>query len=295
MGPQRTFASVTAATEALTAAARAHDRPAMHEIFGPLVTNLVTGDQALDTQHFETFASNLVERCQPVPEGANRVVLEIGHEQWPFPIPLVKTNGVWFFDTVAGEEEVVNRHIGLDEYYAIGVCRDFVKAEQQHASHAAGTPDTPKYAGRFRSEPGRQDGLDGAADTGATPSPLAQLLAEASQEGFSWSSTGPHPFHGYMFKILTRQGPAAPGGKKDYLQNGAMTGGFALVAYPARWGQSGIMTFIVNQDGVVYQRSLGDKTPQLVGEMSEYNPGPQWAVVKDEGITDVAAAESGRR
>lgn len=290
-GPQRTFPSVSAATDALTAAARAHDRAAVHQLFGPEVTNLVTGDQALDRQHFDTFASNTVERCVAVPEGNDKVVLEIGHDQWPFPIPLVRSNGVWFFDTVAGQEEVVNRHIGLDEYYAIGVCRDYVKAQRDYASRF-GAEGGPKYAERFKSQPGKQNGLYWPAETGGTASPLSELVAEASLEGHHWSSSkGPHPFHGYFFKILTRQGPSAPGGKKDYVHRGEMTQGYALVAYPVRWGQSGIMTFIVDQDGTVYQQSLGDKTPQIAAEMKEYNPDSQWVVVKDEGITAVDAPE----
>lgn len=290
-GSQRTFPSAAAATEALTAAARAHDRAAVHQLFGPEVTNLFTGDQALDNQHFDTFASNLVERCVTVPEGQDKVVLEIGHDQWPFPIPLVRSNGVWFFDTIAGEDEVVNRHIGLDEYYAIGVCRDYVKAQREYRQRAS-AGGTPRYAARLKSQPGKENGLDWPAAPGAQASPLSQLVAEASLEGYQWSSgKEPHPFHGYFFKILTRQGPAAPGGKKDYVHRGAMTGGFALVAYPVRWGQSGIMTFIVDQDGTVYQRSLGENTPRIAADMKEYNPDSQWTVVKDEGITDVAVAE----
>jgi len=289
---QRTFTSPAEATNELVKAAKSHDRQAIREIFGPEITNLLTGDKTLDEKHFDAFASDLAERCDAVREGTNKVILEISKELWSFPIPLIETNGVWVFDTIAGEEEIINRHVGRDEYYAIGVCRAYVKAQHEYADRFAGSNGAPRYAEKFRSTPGKMDGLYWPADIIDKPSPLSPFVAEAGLEGYHWDrGQGPRPFHGYFFKILTRQGPGAPGGKMNYVRHGEMTGGFALVAYPVRWGESGIMTFIVNQDGVVYQRSLGEKTARTAAAMKEYNPDTRWTVVQEPGITDLIGGE----
>lgn len=284
---QRTFNSPAKATDALVKAARAHDRRAIDEIFGPEVTNLMTGDSVLDARHFDTFANDVATRCDVVSEGNNKVRLEIGPNPWPFPIPLVRTNGAWYFDTIAGEDEIVNRHIGRDEYYAIGVCRAYVKAQRDYAARMASSTGAPKYAEKFNSTPGKMDGLCSTA-AGGNQSPLSSYVAQACLEkNNSTSGNSPRPFHGYFFKILKRQGPTAPGGKRNYVSQGEMTGGFALVAYPIRWGESGIMTFMVNQDGIVYQRSLGPNTAKTAAGMKEYNPDSGWRVVQEEGITDL--------
>jgi Protein of unknown function (DUF2950) len=289
---QRTFGSPEEATRCLLQAAKAHDRQAIREMFGPEVTNLWTGDPVLDEKHFESFAADASQRCQAVPEGNDKVTLEIGPASWLFPIPLVKTNGVWRFDTIAGEEEIINRHVGRDEFYAIGVCRMYVKAQQQYAA-LFGTSGAPVYAQRFKSRAGKKDGLYWAPEPGSPPSPLSQFIADASLEGYNWTKgRGPRSFHGYLFKILTQQGDAAPNGKRNYVRKGKMTEGFALVAYPVRWGESGVMTFVVNQDGIVYQRSLGETTVALAADMKEYNPDSQWAAVHDQGITALPAPES---
>jgi hypothetical protein len=286
---QRTFASPGEATNDMVKAAKAHDEQAIRQIFGPEITNLMTGDKTLDESHFNAFASDLTERCDLIPEGDGKVTLEIGPERWPFPIPLIQTNGAWQFDTIAGEEEIINRHIGRDEYYAIGVCRAYVKAQRQYAEHLASESGIPAYAQRFKSTPGKMDGLYWTAETNPS-SPLSSFVAKASLEGYHWDKgKGPRPFHGYFFKILTRQGPAASGGEMSYIRDGRMTRGFALVAYPVRWGESGIMTFIVNQDGVVYQRCFDEKTSAVASAMKKYNPDPKWTVVKETGITDLTA------
>jgi hypothetical protein len=293
--PQRTFASPGDATNALVQAARSHDHRAIRQIFGPEVTNLLTGDRVLDDDHFDQFTKDVTERCVVVPEGNAKVILEIGQKSWPFPIPLVQTNGTWMFDTAAGEEEIVNRHIGRDEYYAIGVCRSYVKAQREFAAQFGGPNGTPRYAMQFESTPGKMDGLYWPTENGATPSPLSPLVAQSCLQGYHWANgEGPRPFHGYVFKILTSQGPAAQGGKMNYVHDGQMTGGFALVAYPVRWGESGIMTFIVNQDGTVYQQSLGENTPRIASHMTEYNPDPSWSVVKETGMIVSQSDESGR-
>jgi len=289
---QQTFASVTDATNAMIKAVRAHDHQAVRAIFGSEVTNLLTGDTALDEKHFDEFATNLAEQCAAVPQGSNRMTLEIGTARWPFPIPLIENNGVWFFDETAGEDEIINRHIGRDESYAIGVCRQYVKAQRQYAQRFADPNGTPKYAERFKSTQGKFDGLYWPLEPGGAASPLASFVSEAGAEGHDWGNgKGPRAFHGYLFKVLTSQGPAAPGGKMNYVAHGEMTAGFAMVAWPVRWGESGIMTFIVNQDGIIYQRSLAEKTGRVAAAMKDYNPDNRWTVVADEGITDLTAGQ----
>ena len=177
---QRSFTSPAQATNDLVKAAKSRDRRAIREIFGPEVTNLWTGDKTLDERHFDEFASDLAERCDAVREGTNKVTLEIGKELWPFPIPLIQTNGAWIFDTMAGEEEIINRHIGRDEYYAIGVCRAYVKAQREYAGRFSGSNGAPKYAEKFRSTPGKMDGLYWPEDAIGTPSPLSPFVAQAA-------------------------------------------------------------------------------------------------------------------
>jgi hypothetical protein len=203
------------------------------------------------------------------------------------PIPLVKANDAWYFDTAAGKEEIINRHIGKNELTAIGVCRAYVAAQRQYAADVGGGT---KYALKFKSSPDMKDGLYWPAAEGQPPSPFGPMVAEAHAEGYGQNpKAGPHPFHGYCFRILTRQGKDAPGGEMDYMTGGDLTGGFALVAYPARWDQAGIMTFIVNQDGKVYQRNLGKKTYHIAREMKEYNPDSEWKLVEDTGLSNAAS------
>ena len=201
------------------------------------------------------------------------------------PIPLMQTNGQWYFNTAAGKEEIMNRHIGKDELHAIGVCRAYVTAQQQYAGMNPDSSHGVMYAMKFKSTHGKKDGLYWATSENEEASPFGPLVAEARAEGFSGKmGTGPRPFHGYFFRILTRQGNAAPGGEMDYVHHGELTKGFALVAFPARFDQSGIMTFIVNQDGRVFQRNLGENTSRIARGMKEYNPDSDWTLVKDEGV-----------
>jgi hypothetical protein len=203
------------------------------------------------------------------------------------PIPLVKADGQWRFDTAAGKEEIINRHIGKDEFHAIGICRAYVTAQQQYAS---ANPDAVKYAQKFKSAPGMKDGLYWPAAADEPASPFGPVVAQAHVEGFGPKmGTGVKPFHGYYFRILTCQGKDAPGGEMNYMTDGNLTKGFALVAYPEHWDLSGIMTFIVNQDGKVYQRNLGERTSEIAGAMKEYNPGSDWTLVQDEGVLSAAS------
>lgn len=285
-GTQRRFSSPGEAIKALNEAAESGDRAAVDQIFGPGVNDFLTGDAVQDTSNFKRFAQAMTDACVPVAEGDDRVVLEIGTNNWPFPIPLVKQEGQWVFDTADGREEIINRHIGRDELNAIGVCRAYVNAQREYFNQVHDSSGGQKYATKFKSTPGQQDGL--YWESTGQPSPLGALVAEAHVEGYGNhpAGTGPHPFHGYLFRILTAQGRAAPGGRMSYLVNGNMTRGFALVAYPDKWNRSGIMTFIVNQDGKVYQRNLGDKTDSVAASMSEYNPDRHWTLVEDQGVLE---------
>ncbi len=285
---QRLFAAPEDATKALLEAVKAHDKVMLHEIFGPDAHQFLTGDQVQDAANFQSFASALAEKCKPESEGDNKVILNIGTENWPFPIPLVKKDGQWFFDTDAGREEIINRHIGHDELNAIGVCRAYVEAQRQYFSQVRDESGVRKYAQKFKSTPGRKDGLYWKTTGQEEASPLGALVAEAHTEGYGHTKPGDtsKPFHGYFFKILTRQGRAAPGGKLNYINNGNMTDGFALVAYPENWEKSGVMTFMVGQDGKVYQSNLGEKTARLAAGMTRYNPDDKWTLVPEQGITE---------
>jgi hypothetical protein len=225
-----------------------------------------------------------------VNEGDDKVTLEIGTNDWPMPIPLVKADGQWHFDTAAGKEEIINRHIGKDELYAIGVCRAYVTAQRQFASLNTDANGGVKYALKFKSTPGKKDGLYWPSAENEPASPFGPLVAEAHAEGYvAHKGTGPHPFHGYYFRILTRQGGAAPSGRMDYMSHGDLTKGFALVAYPEHWDQSGIMTLIVNQDGKVYQRNFDEKTSRIAGSLKEFNPDSKWTLVSDEGVASAVS------
>ena len=286
---QRSFASPDEAIKALQAATSAKDKAALDEIFGPEIHGLLTGDEVQDANNAQKFAAAMAQSCKPVNEADDKITMEVGTNDWPMPIPLVKADGQWHFDTAAGMQEIINRHIGKDELNAIGVCRAYVTAQRQYAG---ANPDGAgvKYAQKFRSTPGKKDGLYWPAAENDPASPFGPVVAEAHAEGYvSHMGKGLHPFHGYYFRILTRQGKAAPGGKMDYLSHGNLTGGFALVAFPENWDQSGIMTFIVNQDGKVFQRNLGEKTSRIAGGMKEYNPDSEWKLVQDEGVLNAVS------
>ena len=288
-GAQKMFASPDEAIKALQAAAEAKDTAALGEIFGPDFKALLTGDKVQDANNVQKFAAALAEGNTPIKDGEDKITFEIGTNNWPMPIPLVQVSGQWHFDTAAGKDEIINRHIGKDELNAIGVCRAYVKAQQQYAGANTDGAGGTKYARKFKSAAGKKDGLYWPAADNESPSPFGPLVAEAHAEGYGNShGAGPHPFHGYYFRILTRQGDAAPGGKMNYLSHGDLTRGFALIAYPEHWDQSGIMTFIVNQDGKVYQRNLGEKTSHLATHMKEYNPDSEWTMVQDEGVDAVS-------
>lgn len=278
---QQTFSSPDDAVVALRLAVESDDHAALDKIFGPEIQSLRTGDKVQDAKNARRFAMAMAESCQLDRQSDSEIFIEVGTNNWPMPIPLVQTNGQWFFDTPAGKEEVIDRHVGKDELAAIGVCRAYVPAQQNFAAMNGGV-----YAEKFKSSDGKRDGLYWPSADNEPAARFGRLVAEAEMEGYS-GGKGPQPFHGYYFKILTRQGPAAPGGKMDYTSDGSLKNGFALVAWPQHWDQSGVMTFIVNQDGKVYQSNLGENTSRIAPRIKEYNPDSQWQLVEDEGIRDV--------
>lgn len=230
------------------------------------------------------FVSALNETNRIIHQSDSRCVLEVGKDFWPFPVPLVKRDGAWIFDTEAGKEELLNRRIGRNELSTLGTMRAYVQAQREYATKDRDGDEVNEFAQRFASAPGRKDGLYWSPDLDGEISPLGPLVAEAYTEGYARSreaGAGPEPFHGYLFKVITRQGRSAPGGKYDYVINGNMIGGFALVAWPAEYGESGIMTFVVNQQGRVYQKDLGPKTAKIAAGMKDYNPDATWTVSRE--------------
>ena len=285
---QLQFASPEAAIQSLKTASETQDHKALRVIFGPQFAEMQTGDRVLDDLHARHLAAALAQSCVQVPAGEDRLTLDIGTNHWPFAIPLVKAHGHWYFDTAAGREEIITRHIGKDELHAIGVCRAYVVAQQQYAVADPQRVGSVRYARQFRSSPGQHDGLYWGVTGNEPASPFGPLVAEAHAEGYvSSSRPAPRPFHGYYFKILTRQGKAAPGGARDYLVHGQLTGGFALLAYPEHWDRSGIMTFMINQEGRLYEKNLGAKTAHLAGAIQAYNPDGEWTLVTAAGVVGV--------
>ncbi len=280
-GAQRTFATPDEAVSALVTATKAGDRPAVDAIFGPDVKDLLSGDAKQDAIEFAGFSKSVGRLAHLVKESDDRYVLDIGSQNWPMPIPLVRRDGRWFFDTLAGKDEIVSRRIGEDEIIAIGVCRTYVQAQREYAAEDRDGTGVLKFARKLKSTPGTKDGLFWPEVAGEMESPLGPLVAEAHAEGYGGKTAEgkPQPFHGYHFKILTAQGADAPGGAFDYVINGNLVAGFALVAYPAHWGESGVMTFIVNQWGKVYECNLGEQSADIALAMTEFDPDSSWTPV----------------
>jgi len=279
---QRTFATPAAAVQVLVEDLEINDSKDLLTILGPGGKALITsGDDVADWQRQQRFLAAYAEKHTLVPDGATRMVLHVGADDWPMPIPLVQTGATWRFDTKAGLQEVLHRRIGRNELAAIQTCRAIVDAQLEYASADRLGTGIHQYAQRFISTPGTRDGLFWATKEGEPPSPLGPLVAQAAAEGYRRRPAGgPRaPYQGYFFRLLTRQGPQAPGGAQDYVVQGRMIGGFALVAYPARYGNSGVMTFVVNQDGVVHEKNLGPKTAAIARTLTAYDPDPTWKTV----------------
>jgi hypothetical protein len=285
---QTRFATAEQAVEALAHAAQTKDQAALTAIFGPDRARLQTGDPVEDHNALDHFAANLEKSHQLEKVSDTKFTLVVGPDHWPSPIPIVKDGTQWRFDTAAGLEEILNRHIGDDELSAIMTCRAYVLAQWEYYTEPNGTAQDglAVYAQKFMSTPGKRDGLYWDTPPGDKPSPLGGLIAQARAEGYAAGQPRPkgtpqRPYHGYYFKILKRQGPHAPGGRFNYVINGNMIAGYALLAYPDKWGSSGIMTFIVNQQGRVYQKNLGPNTAQTAAAIQDYDPDPTWKLVTE--------------
>jgi hypothetical protein len=281
----KTFATPEEAVSALAAAASTRDSNALRVIFGPAAADLENPDRVQTTNELDTFTAALNQTHRIVRESDSRCVLEVGESFWPFPVPIVKQDGRWFFDTEAGKDELFNRRIGRNELSTLQSVRAYVEAQRDYATKDRDGDEVLEYAQKLMSTAGTKDGLFWPPDLDGEISPLGPLAAQAQNQGYTVESreegVAREPFHGYFFKILTRQGKSAPGGKYDYIINGNMIGGFALVAWPAEYGETGIMTFIVNQQGRVYQKDLGLKTAKTAAAMKTYDPDKTWGVSRE--------------
>jgi hypothetical protein len=278
---QQTYKTPDAAAEALVAAAKADDEKAALVVFGKDGEDIISsGDKVSDEDIRKRFVAAYDAKHQIVMQGDDKAVLVIGEKDYPFAVPLVRKGGLWSFDTEGGRREVLYRRIGHNEISAIQTSLAYVDAQEEYADKNRGE-GVGVYAQRFISQDGKKDGLYWPTAAGEDESPLGELFAAATQQGYH-AGEGRSPYHGYYYKILTKQGSAVTGGALDYVVKGRMIGGFGLVAYPAQYRNSGVMTFIVNQDGVVYQKDLGWDTPVVAEEMTAYNPDKTWTKADTE-------------
>ena len=277
-----TFDTPQQAADALVEAADKFDVVALSQMFGPGGEGVVfSGEFAQDQKHAADFAAEAREKksVSVDPKGGNRAFLLVGSEDWPFPVPIVKSGNKWFFDGKAGLQELLYRRIGANELDAIQICHGYVEAQYEYAMQPREGFDVNQYAQRVISNPGKQDGLAWQNADGTWGGPIGEKIAQAIEQGYSSSE----PYHGYFFKVLKGQGPDAPLGKMDYVVKDVMIGGFALVAAPAEYGVTGVKTFIVSQDGVVYEKNFGPKTLDEFMKMERFNPDKSWTPVTDEG------------
>jgi hypothetical protein len=290
---QASFATPEEAVTALIAAGERHDVDALHELLGRGTADLVSsGDPVADRRARETFLARYRAHHELVSGGPNDLVLVVGEERWPFAIPLVRTDGRWFWDGAAGAPALVSQRIDANQRRTLEVMQTFVHAEKSYA--AAGHDGQPPgvYAQKLRSTPGKRDGLYWEAGPGEPQSPAGPLLAAAAAEGYPLGAGRRAPYHGYVYRLLTAQGANARGGAHDYLEDGKLTGGFAALAYPDSYGSSGLMTFMVNQDGVVWQRDLGKDTATAATGIKEFNPDDRWTPIAPGQSASTAAQTS---
>jgi len=278
--PQK-FAQPQEAADALIDATEKFDMPALEKIFGADGKDIVfTGEIARDRELATTFAKQAREKKSVVvdPQNKNRAILSIGNDDWPFSVPLVKKSGAWSFDAAAGRRELLYRRIGANELDAIEICRGYVEAQHAYAFEKRGESNVNQYAQRIISTPGRQDGLAWRNPDGTWDGPIGEGIARIIEQGYTSRA---EPYHGYFFKVLKGQGPAARLGEMDFVVKGVMIGGFALVAAPAEYGVTGVKTFIVSHDGIVYEQDLGPKTLETFKFMERYNPDKSWHPVTE--------------
>jgi hypothetical protein len=278
---QKSFPSAEEAVKAGIAATRSNDDKELLAIYGPQGKEILfSGDAVADKQRRGQFLAAYDEKNRLAIQGETAILI-LGKQEWPFPIPIVKKGEAWIFDTAKGKEEVLNRRIGQNELNTIQVMLAIVDAEREYAIKDRNRDGLLEYAQKFISDPGKKNGLYWEAKQGEPQSPFGPIMVRARSEGYKkQESGGPPPYHGYYYKILTAQGKDAPGGAYSYLVKGKMIGGFAVVAYPAQYGNSGVMTFIVNHEGKVFQKNLGPNTPSIAKSMKEYNPDKTWTEVK---------------
>ena len=278
---QQAFQTPEEAATALINAAKSGDMKAIVTVLGPNGEDIVSsGDEVADAATRAKFVAAYDAKHEIAKQGDSKAVMVIGPDDFPLPIPIIRKDGLWRFDTAAGREEILFRRIGENELDAIQSALAYVDAQDEYAEKDRTGAGINTYAQRIVSQPGKKDGLYWPTSQGEEPSPLGELIAEATKQGYR-VGVGRTPFHGYYFKILTEQGPAAAGGELDYVVNGKMIGGFALVAYPAEYRNSGVMTFIVNHASTVFQKDLGPNTTQLAERMTSFNPDKSWQAVTD--------------
>ena len=284
---QQSFKTPEEAVDALVSAAKAHDRKGVLTVLGAGAADIVSsGDEVADRSDRDRVLEAYDAKHQLVMEGADKAVLVLGNQDWPFPIPLVRKDGTWRFDTAAGREEILFRRVGRNELAAIQAILAYVDAQHEYAEKGVGGNGV--YAQRIVSRPGTKDGLYWPAQTDEDDSPLGEFAASAAAEGYR-AGQQRIPYHGYYYKVLTRQGPNASGGALDYVVRGKMIGGFALVAYPAQYDNSGIMTFLVNHQGTIYEKDLGPQTAAIAGGMTAFNPDSTWQRVSEADQASNAA------
>ena len=284
---QQSFSTPQSAADALIRAASEYDTAALLKIFGPKGKDFISSaDPVRDKTYAEAFVSKAREKTAVVvdPANASRAILSVGNDDWPFPVPIVKQGEKWIFDAKQGHKEIVFRRIGANELDAIQICEGFVEAQKQYASEIHDDSGVNQYAQKIISTPGKQDGLYWQNPDGTPGGPISEAVARAIQEGYAPDQ--PSGYHGYVFKVLKGQGPAARLGKLDYVIDGIMIGGFALVATPAEYRVTGVKTFMVSYDGTVYEADLGPDSRKTVEAMDRYNPDKTWHRVSDKWIQD---------
>lgn len=289
---QKSFSTPEAGVAALVEAVRQNNQSMQRAILGAEAAKLInSGDAVADERGRNAFVIAHNEASKIVREGDARAVLVIGKDEWPLPIPLVKSKAGWRFDARQGEKEILTRRIGRNELAAIQVCLAIVDAERDYAAQRLDAKGVPEYAPRFVSVKGKRDGLYWQTKADEPPSPLGPLLATAASEGYPGADSKPlAPYHGYYYRMLMAQGKDAPGGAHDYMIRGRMIGGFAVIAYPARYGASGVMSFLVNQDGVVHEKNLGKNTAAIASRMTTYNPEASWKRVEPVSAAKISQA-----
>ena len=285
---QKTFPTAQAAGQALADAAKSNDEGAMLQVLGPDGKDIISsGDDVEDAQNRSDFVMRYQEMHRLMKEPNGTTTLYVGSHNWPLPIPLVDKNGMWYFDSATAKMEILYRRVGRNEISTIRTSLELVAAEKEYAASHNG-----EYAQKIFSDPGQQNGLYWKADNGQPQSPIGPLVAAAVAEGYTSKKEGAAatPYRGYLYRVLTAQGPHAPGGAKDYIVDGKMTGGFAFVAIPAAYRSSGVMTFVICQNGVVFRKDLGPNTEKIAKAMKSFNPDSSWKQDEDQQ-EDAAAAE----